>query len=511
MLSTVSDTQMTTESILPFELTQESLANWLENLNALPQIQAANQLNLALKHIKNADYSATALFPILLNLTPLTLLFSGSLTVTVTQETAASSKSIKLGKLSIQLLRQLALLFCQLIETKQLSGADQQTGIYYALQLIGYCLRCYSLTYEIPSNTLWKKSAELYKLAVATQILTLPHPHKISEFKQQPTVDAVIKRNLLFSVLNPGLYKTEEINQLFQLANHHGNLLETTTANNSIEFGFYWDLQTDQPPYTVKKPNRSLPNGFLAINSQSLSHELQLGTLETSLTPSLQNRLALFLSGYHQVFNSITPGLPSRTTMITGFAAICQYLQELDKLSKISQLSGQHHDSKTINRNFSLVPLEHQRNVFETVDQTFSNQMPAGKLVNLYKTPNKNYSVAEMRGLDCLTGDIVLLYKEQHPVSIAIIRQQGSNDLNNTKQLLLDHIVGGCTIRNLSDSKHHGFAIVVAEGGEQQQVFLPPGKYLLNNDINLLIDRAMQLTACLESNEFYARFHFKYA
>jgi phage FluMu protein gp41 len=197
--------------------------------------------------------------------------------------------------------------------------------------------------------------------------------------------------------------------------------------------------------------------------------------------------------------------------MITGFAAICQYLQELDKLSKISQLSGQHHDSKTINRNFSLVPLEHQRNVFETVDQTFSNQMPAGKLVNLYKTPNKNYSVAEMRGLDFLTGDIVLLYKEQHPVSIAIIRQQGSNDLNNTKQLLLDHIVGGCTIRNLSDSKHHGFAIVVAEGGEQQQVFLPPGKYLLNNDINLLIDRAMQLTACLESNEFYARFHFKYA
>jgi hypothetical protein len=116
-----------------------------------------------------------------------------------------------------------------------------------------------------------------------------------------------------------------------------------------------------------------------------------------------------------------------------------------------------------------------------------------------------------MRSLDCLTGDIVLLYKEQHPVSLAIIRQQQVNELSNTKQLLLEQVVGGCFIRNLTESKHHGFAVVVAEGSDQQQVFLPPGKYLLNNDINLLIDRAMQLTACLESNEFYARFHFKYA
>ena len=502
---------MTTDNILPFELTQESLANWLQNLKALPQIQAANQLNLALKKLKNADCSATAIFPILLNLTPLTLLFSNSLSVNLTEETAASSKSLKLGKLSIQLLRQLALLFYQQIETKQLSTTDQQTGIFYALQLIGYCLRCYSLFYEIPSNTLWKKSAELYKLAVATQILTLPQSHKISEFKHQSTIDAAIKRNLLFSILNPGLYNTEEINQFFQLANHQGNLLETTVANDSIEFGFYWDLRSDQPPCVVKKLNRSLPNGFLAIDSQHLSHELQLGTLETSLTPSLQNKLALLLSGYRQVFNCIIPGLPSRSTMITGFSAICQYLQELDKLSKISQLSGQLHDGKITNRNFSLVPLEHQRNVFETVDQTFSNQMPAGKLVNLHKTPIKNYSVAEMRSLDCLTGDIVLLYKEQHPVSLAIIRQQQVNKLSNTKQLLLEQVVGGCFIRNLTESKHHGFAVVVAEGSDQQQVFLPPGKYLLNNDIDLLIGKAMQLTACLESNEFYARFHFKYA
>lgn len=501
---------MPTDSTLPFELTQDSLANWLESLTALPHFQAANQLNLALKQLKNADVQTADLFPILINLTSLTLLFSNSLSVAVMQETAPSSKSLKLGKLSMQLPRQLALLFCQLIDTAQLTINDQQTSIYYALQLIGHSLRCYSLFYETPSNTLWKKSAELYKLAVTLKALKLTQVTKITEFKQQSSIELVIKRNLFFSILNPRLHSTDEIQQLFQLANLHGNLLETGTAPDTSEFGFYWDLQNDQPPCPVKKPGHSLPSGFLAINGQRLSHELQLGTLATTLTPSSQNKLALLLNGYQQVFNSIIPGLPSRTKLISGFTACCQYLHELEKLSKINQLSSQHPHSKSLDRNFSLVPLEHQRNVFDTIDQSSSNQALAGKFVNLHKTPNKSYSVAESRGLDCLTGDLVVLYKEQHPVSLAIIRQQELNDLNNANQLLLEHIPGNCAIYSLAEHKNHGFAIVVAEDSDNRQVYLPPGKYTLNSNIALLMDKSLQLSACMESNAFYARFRFNF-
>lgn len=501
---------MTTNSTVPFELTQASLASWLESLAALPHFQAATQLNLVLKQLKNADIKTTELFPLLINLTPLTLLFSNSLSVIKTQESAASSKTLKLGKLSMQLPRQLALLFCQLIDTTQLPSNDQQAGIYYALQLIGYSLRCYSLFYEIPSNTLWKKSTELYKLAVTLNALSLTQSTKVSEFKQQSNIGSVIKRNLLFSILCPRLHTTDEIHQLFQLANHYGHLLETSTAPDTSEFDFYWDLQSDQSPCPVRKPGLSLPNGFLAINGQRLSHELHLGMLATTLTPSAQNKLALLLSGYRQVFNSITPGLPSRTKLVTGFRTCCQYLQELDKLAKINQLSSQHPHSKSLDRDFSLVPLEHQRNVFETRDQTTNNQSLVGKFVNVHKTPIKQYSVAESRGLDCLTGDIVLLYKEQHPVSLAIIRQQALSDLNNAHQLLLEHIPGNCAIYGFGEHKKHEFAIVVAEEKDNRQVFLPPGKYLLNSNIPLLIDKSLKLSACLESNSFYARFRFNF-
>jgi hypothetical protein len=502
--------KMTTDSTVPFELTQASLASWLESLTVLPQFQAANQLNIALKQLKQADVQTADLFPVLINLTPLTLLFSNSLSMAITQESTASSRTLKLGKLSMQLPRQLALLFCQLIDTNQLTDNDLQTAIFYALQLIGYSMRCYSLFYETPSDTLWKKSAELYKLAFSVHALNTTQVTKLSEFKQQTSINLVIKRNLLFSILNPALHSTTEINQFFQLANHQSHLLETTTANDTSEFGFYWDLENDRPPCPVKKPNRSLPSGFLAINTQPLSHELQLGTLATTLSPSSQNKLALALSGYRQVFNSITPGLPSRTKMITGFTASCHYLQELDKLSKINMLSDQHPNSDSLKRNFSLVPLEHQRNVFETSDQTTHNKPLAGKFVNLHKTPNKQYSVAESRGLDCLTMDMALLYKEQHPVSLAIIRQQALNDLNNTNQILLEHIPGNCSIYSLGANKKHAFAIVIAEENENREVFLAPGKYALNSNIALLIDKSLQLTACLESNSFYARFRFNF-
>lgn len=506
----VTQTTMTSANTLPFELTQESLAVWLDSLTALPHFQAANQLNLALKSLKNAEFKTADVLPALINLTPLTLLFSNSLSLAIKQDSAASEKSLKLGKLSMQLPRQLALLFCQLNDTQQLSNQDQQTAIYYALQLIGYSLRYYSLFYEVPSNTLWKKSAELYKQSVALDALNTTHTSKINDFKPQSSIGSVIKRNLLFSILNPSLHATDEINPLFQLANQHGYLLEISSAADSHEFGFYWDLQGDQPPCPIRKPALSLPNGFMAINAQHLSHELHLGTLTTSITHNAQNKLALLLSGYRQVFHSITPGLPSRTKLIAGFKACCQYLQELDKLAKINQLSSQHPHSRTLDRNFSLVPLEHQRNVFENSDQTANQQPLAGQFVNLHKTPNKQYSVAERRNLDCLTGDIVLLYKEQHPVSIAIIRQQALNDFNNSNQLLLEHLPGSCLIYSLSEQKKHEFAIVIAEDTPHRQVFLPPGKYTLNSNIQLLIDKSLQLTACLESNSFYARFRFNF-
>lgn len=501
---------MATDNTLPFELNPDALAEWLDGLSLLPHAQAAHQLNLALKQLKDEKCPAVELLPLLVNLTPLTLLFSNSLSATAITEPDLSGKSLKLGKLSMQLPRQLALIFCQIIESKTLEPADRNTAIFYALQLIGNSLRCYCLFYDIPSATLWKKSAQLYKLAAATEALNLPQASKFSEFKAQADIESVIKRNLLFSITSPRLYKPEEITQLFQLANQYAHLLEIETPADTFDCGFYWDLTKDHPPYPVRKNNRSLPANFMGIKCPRISHELQLGTIVTKLSPGNQNKLALLFSGYTQVFNSIIPGMPSRTKLIPGFVGVCHYLQELNKLSKINQLSSQLRDPKNIDRGLALVPLEHQRNVFDNTERPFGGEIAMGKFVNLHKTPNKAYWVAESRKPDCSTGDIVLLYKEQHPVSVAIIRQQNYNELANATQLLLEQMSGNCTIYSIADNGNDTSAVIVGEGTDNAQVFLANGKYALNGKIPLTIGTSLRLTACMESNPFFARFRFAF-
>ncbi|MCK9608589.1 MAG: hypothetical protein M0R33_19275 [Methylomonas sp.] len=499
---------MATDNTLPFELNSDALAEWLDGLSLLPHAQAAHQLNLVLKQLKDDKYPPIELLPLLVNLTPLTLHFSNSLSATAATETDLSGKSLKIGKLAMQLPRQLALIFCQSIESKKLESTSQNLAIFYALQLIGYAMRCYSLFYDVPSATLWKKSAQLYKLAASTEALKLPQATKLSEFKPQTDIESVVKRNLLFNIICPGLYKPDEISQLFLLSNQCAHLLKIETSTEALDCGFYWDLSKDLPPYPVRRNNRSLPTHFMGIKSQRISHELQLGTVATKLSPSHQNKLALLFGGYKQVFSAITPGMPSRTKLIPGFLGACHYLQELNKLSKINQLSAQLRDPTNFNRGLALVPLEHQRNVFEQPEQPFSGEIALGKYVNLHKTPNKSYWVAESRMPDCSTGDIVLLYKEQHPVSIAIIRQQNFNELSNAIQLLLEQISGNCTIYSIADNGNEASAVVIGEGTDNAQVFLANGKYALNSKIPLTIGSSLRLTACMESNPFFARFRF---
>lgn len=498
---------MATDTVLPFALNCESLAQWLDSLRELSHPQAAHRLSQLFKQLKANDFNADELLPLLYNLTPLTLHFSTSLSST-TSALDLSDKTLKLSKMSIQLPRQLALIFCRLLENKQLQPTQQPTCIFYALQLIGYCLRYYALNYEIPSTTLWKKSAELYKLAAISSSLTLQQTTKLSEFKAQGSIASVIKRNILFHILLPTVYKSDEINPIFQLANHYADLVNMTPADEANEFGFYWDLENDTPPQPIKKNNRNLPGNSLTIDTCHISQELQLGALVTKLSPATQGKLALHLDSYRQLFDSIIPGLPSRTTLILGFASICYYLQELSKLAKISQLSAQSRDSSDIDRTLSLMPMEHQRNVFDKVDTAFSQSREMGQAVNILKTPNKSYCVAERRTLDCKTGDIVLLYKEQHPVTLGIIRQQKFNDLSNAQQVLLELIPGNCSIYVLADREMDTFAIVTGANSDKAQVFMDSERRSLHTPISVTTGQSFTLTACLESSPFFTRYKF---
>ncbi len=499
---------MTSQNTLPFDLTVISLAAWLEELSLLPPLQAARRLSEALKQIKTENSENAALLPLLINLTPLTLHLAHNLSSSASTDTKPLEKTLKIGKLSMQLPKQLALLFCRLAESQLLDAGALTTALYYALQLIGHSLRCYSLFYDIPSASLWKKSADLYRLAATNQCLTSNQASKLAEFKLQGSIESVLKRNLLFSILNPNLYKTDEIGRLFQLASQSADLLAISTGQDLHHFGFYWEMDKDIPPCPVPKNLRVLPRDFMAIDSQAIGHALQSNSISSDLAPAIQNKLTLILSGYHQVFGSIIPGLPASYKLIDGFAKIGGYLYELNKLSKINQLGSQLCDTQDGLENLSLVPLEHQRNVFQITNQPFTKQQSIGIAVNILQTPNSKYLVAESRFLNCSTGDIALIYKAQHPVSLTIIRQQRFNDISNMHQFLLELIPGPCTLFNVTNSAEDEYAIVVGEKGSNPQVFLAGGKHSVNGKLSLNIDKSLHLLACLENNGFFQRFKF---
>lgn len=498
---------MTANDHLPFELNSAAVVAWMESISSLPQIQAAQQASHALKLLKEAECPPGELMPLLISMSPLTLRLANNI-ATIACDAKAFEKSSKLAKLSMQLLRQLSLMFCQIAEHESLNTQERPYAIYYALQFIGYSLRCYSLFYEVPSATLWKKSALLYNLAAEQDLLHLSLPIRQMEFKQHCTIEEVIKRNLFFTILIPTLHPQPQINSYFQLANQYASQLSISTAPENWHFGFYWDLNDEIPPCTTRKSNRPLPEGFLAIDTRAIGLALQQQDMSLpSLNHTQQNKLALQLTNYDPVFDSIIPGQISRWEFLFGFNDVSTFLSELNKLQKIQQLSGATKTSGAAKRNLALIPMEREKNAFETMCQMLAKNNATSKTGNVLKISHDDYLVAEGNAFDCKSGDIAIYYRDQEPAVLAIIRQQSALSISNVTHILLEKIRGFYSIYSFKIAGELRYAIVIDEDSDSAQVFLPTDKYNIGSKIPFTTGQSIQLTACLEGNSYFSRFH----
>lgn len=497
---------MTADIALPFSLTLDSLAVWLDTLASLSPANAANQLNNTLRQLKNCDADAEELLPILLNLTPPCMYLSTSLSALTLAEGKHSlnAKSIKVAKLGLQLLRQLALAFCRLAESKELDTQQTQLSAYYALQLIGYCLRNHCLLYEIPSSSLWKKSATLYAIAIDTNGLEQNQAPKFQEFKAQTTIIGVLKRNLLFSILSPTRFSPPEINHFFQLANQYFELLDINVDPNR-DYGFYWNLEGLEPCPT-RRTSKTLPLGILTINCQRFANALQLGTIKTSLKSVTQAKLAMHLASYKQIFSAIVTGPASTSQVLLGFNFICDYLHAQDKLTKIMLLGGHSLTKKVHIDDMTLIPLEHEKNNFGSRHLPDKEPLP-GLTVNMLRTNIKQFVIAEIRSIDCIPGDLALLYKEQIPPTLAIVRQSMLHDVTGNIHVLMELIPGRCSIYDFKiGADTNAYALIVGETGDTPEVFLPNGKYSVDSKIICNNRKPIHLNACLEYSTSFCRF-----
>lgn len=343
---------------LPFALTTSSLALWLDTLAYLSPAVAANQLDQCIKDLDECQLEANVYLPLLINLSPTCIVLALSLSALELTDTKhkLAKKSVKIAKLGIQILKRLASAFCALADNKQLDHTETQTACYYALQLFGYCLRNCALLYEMPSRSIWKKTAQLYIIALNDGSLENKQAAKIYEFKNQSTIAGVFRRNLLFSIFSPMRYTAHEINELFKLSNTYYAFIDLGVEKID-DFSFCWSLDGGEP-FPVKLNHKYLPQNYVVIDTRRFVHALQLSSLKTLLKPSAQAKLALSLSGYQQFFSSLSLDLPYASKLLMGFSQVCELFQQQEKLSKIKELGF------PAQRNMTLLPLEHEDKYF---------------------------------------------------------------------------------------------------------------------------------------------------
>lgn len=497
---------MPTEISLPFPLESESATAWLQSLGSLPPANAANRLNQAWKTLSTSAPTGDNPLVILLNMTPPTLHLAHGLAAFARGEWPTNAKSCKAAKLAIQLLRHAGLAFARLASGLSGDAEHGRLATFYALQLAGFCLRTGARFYEAPSASLWKKSAQLYRLAEKQHWLNQSVSVKVADFKNASTLDAVFKRNLLFTLCAPNRYSATEIDQLFQFAGQTQHLLDLRRQDIG-DFDFYWEL-TDSEPKPRKHPKWPLPKDSLAISTQRLGRALQQGEISVEMAVATRNRLAQHLLGYDQIFSSLTIGPAQPARLLTGFAAVSGYLQSEDRLSKIMRLSEQNHGSRAALHNMTLMPLEHEKSFFN--QSAKSNG--AGHLdsfeVRLLRSTSKQFLVAESTTGNFGNGDIALLYREQLAAKLVIIRQQTLFD--DTSLLLLEPIPGKIEPYAIDNPLgRQQCALLIDADGAAPEIILPAGKYGTQTDIGLVHFKSVTLLACVEHSPWFNRFKIR--
>jgi len=490
---------------LPFALTTDSLALWLDTLSYLSPAVAANHLDQCIKNLDDCQLQANVYFLLLIHLTPTCISLALSLSALELSDSKhkLAKKSVKIAKLGIQMLKRLASAFCELCENQRLDNPETQSACYYALQLYGYYLRNCALLYEIPSSSIWKNSAKLYVIARNAESLQTKQTPKIYEFKYQTTIAGVLQRNLLFSIFAPTRYTAHEINELFKLSNDYFNLFDFGSEQID-DFNFYWSLDGDEP-FPAKINQKYLPLDYLVIDTRRFAHSLQLGALKTLLKPSTQSKLALHMSGYQEVFSSLSTALPFTSELLIGFPRICDYFQQLDKLSKIKQLGNPQH------LNMTLLPLEHEKKMHFTSNKLTETQSPPGETVKLMRTGSKFFVVAENASLGYTADPLCLLYKANQPATLAIIRQNLTHAVTGATQVLLEYLPGSCSIYEFkSNSASNNRVLIVGEHSGHPEAFLPNGKYGVETKMLLNKGKTLYLQTCVEYNPFFCRFRVSF-
>ncbi|WP_374090199.1 hypothetical protein [Methylomicrobium lacus] len=452
---------------LPFELTSDSVSDWLLALDRLFLTERINSLNGVLSALANAPIEKNTLFLILDRLTESVLLLSKLLEQHAERADYAPDKAGKWMTAALQLPKKLGFAFAKLAKHASLPDTQKVVCAYRALQLLSLVNKRSTLFHEAQDLGVWKKFAELYLLAETQNWLTLAVDDRVSGLMPQPTIDGAVKHALLFHGCHPYHYRASDIADIFAATAELAACVRLGPATADFSL-CRWQPDTLLPPDRAAPDNApprllSLDNGGLIDFFESHPDK----QAKFAAYPGLLNRL----TAYYEIRRSIDPLHAKKCDLIIGGVQAARFLNILISRYRVMELSGIT-PSRQKASHLELVPLEIKNTMASLSSKVLAgvNDVAARQLT-IFDTEEPAFCVANIASRACSQDEPAIIAQEGQPPCFAVIRHIRVDSHTRLRNLLLERIEGG--VYPVEIGKNQGFIVMRSED-ERAELFLPP-------------------------------------
>ncbi len=491
-----------TNTKLPFKLLPEEITIWLNLLTPFNSAKTAIELNNVAKQLRAYESNTNDLLMAVIQLTPTILHTCDIIELSFSGDPQSKKYPAKVIKLCIQLLKNTGLTFCNISKLKSLSTNELNLANYLALQFIGHAQRLSAIFHELPSSSFWKEIARIYKLSLATNTNQKTITHKINKFKEQLTIDSVVKRNILFSLCSPYQYSSSQVKQLFLISNSLANSLILNNTDSSANNIFYWDTDSSDSPSTF---NNTFQYQQLntKIDTKALLTSLQSNNFVCNFDQPTFSKLLDHLSGYQSIINSPIPSAPTISQLFREFDNITEYLSKLGTLQKIQQLSTE----VTPGNSIKDISKQDKLNVAPqiTYSTNYQELLNKAKPVKTLQVNNEKYIIAETNYTECNIDSIVLLCHPNLRNELGIIRQIKVTNTSKTVHILIEKIPGVVSIQQAIPSSSVSTECISIQSENTHYVLFPsPCKLTTGSTISCTSTKHFTLEKLVNHTRFFS-------
>jgi len=485
--------------LLPFELTNQSIVDWLKQLKFSDVLLTSNEIYNVLSTLKKeqAVIDTTALRLVVMRLTPLVMSLSGFLE----QAILKSARQRKISQISIRILRHLA--FLHLCLAKRIEQQDQQVlHLSYALQVLGVAFKLSALSYERPSTVLWDYMGECYALASVNRLLDIPVEKSLAEFHTLATVNLALKRLLLFGVANPYRFSQQDIQEFFVFCTLNSHLVSLVNPNLAVEPVFCWDYsQSDCLQAIYPKPIR-LPEKCVLFHANDLLHSEQ----KKSLSIVGSELFFMRLSNYKSLIKNTNFFLAKTYVIASGFEQLSVFFARHVRNNEILRLNT----PLPNDLNFTSLEL-----VQDTVKASRVERVSAADIwgeaeakkekvevkfgaMKLRKTSQTHFYVAETMQVHLVEGDLFVAYDSSLRPVLGMSRRTDGRQSDRIQQSVVQLFMGQVSVLLQSHLVVPRSALLLSHE-HTFELFLNSGQYSVGSvlkfdQVEVTLERLLELS-----------------